>query len=306
MSFWRKQFFLRIFTIIFFVFLLSSISFLSIRVLPGDPVEILLPPEASAQQKAELREELLLDQPLVFQFFHYWKQVLVGDFGRSLYFDRGVIPLIAERTVFSFILALSSVFLSAIFSLLGLFYVWVKPKKEAVLWLYSSIFLSQPVFFVAPVLVYVFSLKLGVFPVSGYYTPFHFMLPVVTLVLFQVSVLLRSLLPQLEKLRSSMFIVSAYARGLSRRRVFWRHCFKNLMVSFVGLLSYMFTGLVTGAVIVEGVFDIPGLGLLFFEAVSLRDFPLITGLVLVVGLVYVAVNILADSLIHVIDPRSQS
>ena len=294
---------------------ISLIVFLIMVFIPGDPAIAILQGYATAENVTKLRAELGLDRPLVEQYFNWLGNLLSGDFGRSYNLNRPVLDELLDRIVPTLILAGSAMLICVFLGLLsGLMaavrqYSWVDQTLTVI----SLIGISAPSFWLALMVVALFSVHLGWLPASGMFTPYgdeslgdlliHLLMPAVTLGVVATSVIARlTRAGMLEQLRQD-YVRSARARGEREFSVVFRHAFRNALVGLVPVLGLQ-TGLVLGgAVYVETVFQWPGIGRMLVTAISTRDILLVQGGVMLVASFYVIVNMISDLLQHALDPR---
>ena len=295
------------------MFVVAGGVFLLLYLTPGDPVSVILGPDASPQQVAELRQRLGLDQPVLVQVVRWFGRLLVGDLGHSIYLNRPVLQTLLERAEPTLMLTL----LATLFAILLGLPIGIVSATRAGSWadlgamLVAMGGISMPSFWVGLNLIFVFAVVLGVFPVAGY-QPLsrglwenlrYLALPAVTLGFAQAALLARmSRSMMLEVLRED-YVRTARAKGLAERTVVLVHALKNAMVPLVTVMGLTFAILMGGAVITEQVFNIPGLGRLLVQSVLRRDYPVVQGIVLVIAFNYVAINLLVDILYGFFDPR---
>ncbi len=295
------------------MFVVAGGVFLLLYLTPGDPVSVILGPDASPQQIAELRQRLGLDQPVLVQVVRWFGRLLVGDLGESIYLNRPVLQTLLERAEPTLMLTL----LATLFAILLGLPIGIVSATRAGSWadlgamLVAMGGISMPSFWVGLNLIFVFAVMLGVFPVAGY-QPLsrglwenlrYLALPAVTLGFAQAALLARmSRSMMLEVLRED-YVRTARAKGLAERTVVLVHALKNAMVPLVTVMGLTFAILMGGAVITEQVFNIPGLGRLLVQSVLRRDYPVVQGIVLVIAFNYVAINLLVDILYGFFDPR---
>ena len=297
------------------LFGISLVVFLIMALLPGDPALAILGPYATPESLASLRRELGLDQPLWQRFFIWFGNVLQGDLGRSVTLQRPVIDEIGERIGPTLLLAACALLLSSILGLAaGLIAAAHRREwQDQVLTLVVLLGISTPQFWLALLLILVFAAWLGWLPVSGMFAVYggggpgdllrHLVLPATSLAVVVAGVLARlSRTLMLEEL-SQDYVRMARARGLPERRVVYRHAFHNMLARIVPVIGLQTGFLLGGAVYVETVFQWPGMGRMLVDAISTRDLLLVQGGVLVMAAAYVLVNLFADLLQHLLDPR---
>ncbi len=283
----------------------STLVFLLIHFIPGDPVEVMLGETALAADKAALRVELRLDLPLPAQYAAFLGGLARLDLGRSLFSPRPVwdairaaLPATAELAVAALAIALLvAVPLGTLAAM----------KRDT--WLDRGAMLaallgvSVPNFVLAPLLVLAFAIALGLLPVSGREGLQSLILPAITLGVGMAGILSRMVRSSLLEVLRQDFITAALAKGLSRRRVLLAHALRPALIPVLTLLGLQLGGLFSGAIITETIFAWPGLGRLAFQAIQSRDYPMVQGCVLVIAISYVLVNLATDLLYALADPR---
>ncbi len=292
--------------VVLFVFVLLRIS-------PGDPAAIIAGDYATPQAIEKIRVALGLDKPIHVQLGVYVASLLQGDLGRSLHSKLPVRTLIAQRLEPTVMLALSTLAFAVLLAVpLGILAAW-----RAGTWVDRAVMVfavggfSIPVFWLGFLLIYGFSVRLDFLPVQGYVSysqglvPFlrHLVLPTVTLGLIYMALLSRITRASMLEVLNQDYIRTAYAKGQRSRMVLFGHALKNGAVPIVTTIGTGLTLLISGVVITESVFAIPGLGRLTVDAVLQRDYSIIQGVTLMSSTVYVLVNLLVDLSYTVLDPR---
>lgn len=287
------------------IFGVISIVFLLIHMIPGDPVEIMLGESASTADREALRIALGLNQPLMVQFQHYLSGLLHLDMGNSIHFRRPVADLLMERLPVTAMLAAVTLLLTVIMALpLGI----MAAVRRHSLWdtgamSFSMLGVSIPNFWLGPILILVFSLWLGWFPVSGHGGPDSVVLPALTLSTGLVAVLSRMVRSSMLEVLGEDYMRTAKAKGMPPQRVILHHGLRNALLPVITLLGLQLGALLAGAVITETVFSWPGVGLLTIESIQSRDYPVVQACVLLISITYVLVNLLTDLAYAWIDPR---
>ena len=297
------------------LFGLSVIVFLIMAMIPGDPATAILGSYATPENVASLNEALGLDRPLPQQYLIWLGNILQGDFGRSYALNRPVLDEVLERFQATLILADTSLVLCSILGLVAGVVSAVRQYgwTDRIVTLVVLIGISTPSFFLGLLLILVFAVRLRWFPASGMYAiygggdlkdlAYHLVLPALTLAVVAVGVIARlTRTAMLEVLRQD-YIRTARAKGLTERRVIWRHAFKAALVSVVPVIGIQAGFVLGGAVYVETVFQWPGIGSMLVNAISTRDLLLVQGGVLVVAAAYVLFNLAADVVQTLLDPR---
>lgn len=282
-----------------------TLVFFFLHIVPGDPVEAMLGESARAVEKERLRHELGLDLPLAAQYLKFLKGIATGDLGESYFFRRPVAEVIAERVPATLELAVASLFVAGIIALpLGILAALREGTAlDALSMLFALIGVSMPNFWLGPLLIILFSIKLGWFPVSGRSGLGSLVLPALTLGTAFAALLSRMTRSSLLEVLGEEYLTVARAKGLPERRVILKHALRNALIPIVTVLGLQFGALLSGAIITENVFSWPGIGTLLITAVEARDYPLVQGCVLFISIVYVAVNLAVDLLYGFIDPR---
>ncbi len=287
------------------LFGLSVFTFLLIHLIPGDPVRIMLGQRATVEQIESLRGELGLNKPLVVQYLDYASGVLKGDLGTSLKTGRPVSTEIADRFPATAKMAVASLVVAIVIGI-GLGVLAAKYKDtpiDGAIMTFSTFGMSIPGFWLGLLVILVFSVHLGWFPIAGGTGLKDMVLPAFTLGTLTATALSRLTRAGMVEVLSNDYIRTARAKGMNERVVLLRHAFRNVMIPIVAVIGLELAGLLGGAVIIEQVFGWPGVGTLAIQAISSRDFPMIQGTTLFIGAVYVLVVILIDVLYAVLDPR---
>ncbi len=282
-----------------------TLVFAFVHLVPGDPVDVMLGETALAADKAALRAELGLEGPLWAQYGRYMGGLARGDLGRSFAYRKPVREVIAARLPATLQLAGAALVVAVCVAFpLG---VLAAVRKDSALdrgsLVASLLGVSMPNFWLGPLLVLLFSLQLGWFPVSGREGWTSVVLPAVTLGTSLAAILSRMVRSSLVEVLGAEYLQAARARGASEARVVWLHALRNGCLPVITVLGLQLGSLLSGAVITEAVFAWPGIGTLLLRAIQGRDYPLVQGCVLVISLAYVAANLLADLLYRVADPR---
>ncbi len=291
----------------------SALIFVVMDILPGDPAAIMLGMSASPDTLAALRHELGLDQPLVIRYLQWLAGVATGDLGKSYTYGVPVAGLIAERLAVTLPLALMAILISMAIAIpLGV--VSASRRNSAVDYaggFVSQLFIAVPGFWVALLLILAFSMSLGWLPAGGF--PGWqagliagleaLLLPAVALALQQAGVLTRVTRSSVLEVLNEDFVRTARAKGLSRRAALWRHAVRNALVPVATILGLQFTFLIAGAVLIENVFNLPGLGRLALQALSQRDIIVLQDVVLFFAALVIIMNFLVDLSYLLLDPR---
>lgn len=298
----------------------SLLAFVLFRYI-GDPVTIMLGQDATEQDRIHLRASLGLDQPAPVQFVRFVEQAVQGQFGLSLRQAQPVSQLLKERLPATVELSVAAALLALLIGLpLG---VYTALKRNG--WLAQSILafsllgISLPTFLIGILLILVFSVQLGWLPSYGRGTVVHLgwwttglltldglrhlILPAITLSLFQLTLILRLVRSEMLEVLRTDYIKFARARGLSQRAIHFGHALKNTMVPVITITGLQLGGIIAFAIVTETVFQWPGMGLLFIQAVQFADVPVMAAYLCLIALVFVIINLLVDLLYFAVDPR---
>jgi len=292
------------------IFGVTLVSFFLIHFIPGDPVRIMLHGRATDEVVRQIYHDLGWDKPIFTQYFEFLFNAIQGDFGKSYIQKVLVSDLIFERIGPSVFLLCYSAILSIIISL-PLSYISsmkVNSYSDHLIRSLGLIGFAMPPFWVGVLLILIFGLYLNIFPVAGYGEGFighlYFLfLPSITIALFLSPMLTQSLRASILDNLSSDYVEVARSKGLSEKRIIFSHVLKNSLIPVITILAVNISWLISGAVIIEYVFSIPGLGMLLVRAVSYRDYPVIQGLCILFSIMVVVVNLLADLCYMFLNPR---
>jgi ABC-type dipeptide/oligopeptide/nickel transport system permease component len=287
------------------VWLVVSLVFLLIHLVPGDPILQMLGEGTPATDIQAARHAYGLDLPLGEQYMHYWKGVLHGDLGPSLRFNQSVSSLIAQRYPYTLRLTLAALAVAMLLSIpAGVRSARRRDRWDDRLLSVVSLFgLSFPNFALGPILILFFAIKLGWLPVSGSESFAHLVLPAITMGGALAAILTRMVRTSMLEELGHDYIRTARAKGLPERTVVYRHALRNAMIPIITVLGLQFGALLAGAIVTETIFSWPGIGRLTIQAISNRDYYLVQGCILAIGVTYVAVNFLTDFLYSVANPR---
>ena len=297
------------------LWLVVSVVFLLIHLVPGDPIVQMLGEGATAADVSALRHAYGLDAPLAEQYTRYWRGVLHLDLGQSLRLHSSVSRLIAERYPYTLALTAAALVLGVLFAVpAGLASAVLRNRwPDRVLGVLSLTGLSFPNFALGPLLIVLFSIRLGWLPVSGAGTTggvadflAHLILPSVTLGLSLAAILTRMVRTATIEELGQDYVRTARAKGLGEAAVVLRHVLPNALIPVITVLGLQFGSLLAGAIVTETIFSLPGLGRLTLSAISNRDYALVQGSLLAVGLTYLLVNMLTDLAYTVANPRMRS
>jgi peptide/nickel transport system permease protein len=290
---------------ILILFGVSVVTFLLLYLLPADPARQIAGRSASAATVANIRAQLGLDQPLLVQYGRYLGNLLHGDLGRSYLQRAEVSELVASRLPASLVLMTAGIGAELVLGLTMGIVAAVRRGRPAdqALMVTSFVFVSAPQFVVGILLLYVFAVRLGWFPIGGYGTAAHVVLPALTLGLIGAGWYGRIMRSSLIDVLRQDFVRTARAKGLSRWRVLFRHALPNAILPVIAMVGIDIGLFMSGIVVVESVFGWPGVGQLTWQAIQRVDIPIIMGVTLVSAGFIVAGNLLADLVAPLIDPR---
>ena len=283
----------------------SFITFVLLYVLPADPVRQIAGRSATAQTVENIRHELGLDQPFVIQYLHYLWGMVQGDLGRSYLQKTEVAALIAARLPATLLLMLGAIACELVIGLtMGVFAALRRGTAfDHSLMMVSFVTVSAPQFVVGLLLLYVFAVQLGWFPIGGYGTFAHLVLPSLTLGILGSGLYSRMMLSSMLDVLRADFIRTARAKGLSRARIVLAHALPNAILPVIAMIGIDIGVFMGGIVVVESVFGWPGIGQLAWQAIQRVDIPIIMGVTLVSAMAIVLGNLLADLITPFIDPR---
>jgi peptide/nickel transport system permease protein len=279
--------------------------FVTMRIIPGDPARLVAGPDAGPEELAAIRHQFGLDQPLHVQFERYLLDVLRGEFGQSLKTQRPVLDEIVPRLWNTALLAvLSTLFAAALGLLAGI--VAAARRNSAfdhMTMAVAMLGVSTPSFYLGIVLIVVFAVMLRLFPAGGSGGLIHLILPAVTLGASTLGIVARMTRASMIDVLDEDYIRTARAKGVRERVIVARHALRNALLPVIAVVALQFGFVLAGSVLVETVFSFPGIGWLIVESISMRDFPVVQGSILLVTFVSVLVNLAADILYGYADPR---
>ncbi|MBB6470210.1 ABC transporter permease [Aminobacter carboxidus] len=295
------------------MFLVVTIVFVIVRVTPGDPAAVMLGPDATPQDITDLRARLGLDKSIWVQYFLYIGQLLKGDLGHSIFLNMPVTAALMERAEPTFFLTIFSLAIACVIALpIGIYAAYRRGSfiDQASTFL-AMLAASIPSFWLGLILMQFVAVRHNIFPVSGYGGPgasfldrmYHLTLPALALGLVSSALILRFTRASMLDVLSDDYIRTARAKGLAERRVILKHALKNALIPILTVLGLTAAVLISGAVVTETVFGLPGIGNLVVSAVLRRDYPVIQGALLVIAGLYVLINFAIDMLYLLVDPR---
>jgi ABC-type dipeptide/oligopeptide/nickel transport system permease component len=287
------------------IWLVVSVVFMLIHLVPGDPIQQMLGEGASAADLQAARHAYGLDVPIGIQYVNYWKGVLHGDLGRSLRFDQPVSKLVLQRYPQTMQLTIASMIVALLISIPA----GVRSARRRNRWddrllsFVSLLGLSFPNFALGPILILFFAIYLGLLPVSGSGSPAHLVLPAITMGGALAAILTRMVRTAMLEELSQDYIRTARAKGLPENIVVYKHALRNALVPVLTVVGLQFGALLAGAIVTETIFSWPGIGRLTIQAIGNRDYYVVEGCILMIGLTYVAVNFITDFFYSLANPR---
>lgn len=284
---------------------ITIIIFVLLR-LSGDPVVLMLPEDATRAQIDQLRTHLGLDRPIMEQYFIFLGQLIQGDFGESLrYTNQAVLPLVLERLPATLQLSSAALLIAVLISLpAGIIAALNKNRwPDTLATLFAILGEAMPGFWLGMMLILAFSVSLGWLPVSGRDGLESLILPAITLGTSMAAILTRLMRSSLLEVWSQDYVRTAFAKGLTNRKVLLKHAVRNALISYTTILGLQIAALMAGAVVTEQVFAWPGVGLLAVQAVNSRDMAVVQAIVIIVAVIVMLANLLVDLLYTAIDPR---
>ncbi len=287
------------------LWLVVSVVFLLIHLVPGDPIQAMLGEGAAGADIQAARHAYNLDVPLPTQYLRYWGGVFHGDLGKSIRLNKPVRDLIVQAYPATLSLTLSALLVAILLSIPAGVRSATRRNRwdDRVLGFVSLLGLSFPNFALGPILILLFAIKLDLLPVSGAVSWRSLVLPAVTMGASLAAILTRMVRTSMLEELGQDYIRTARAKGLSERSVVYRHALRNAMIPVVTVIGLQFGALLAGAIVTETIFAWPGIGRLTISAINNRDYSLVQGCLLCIGLTYVAVNFLTDILYSALNPR---
>lgn len=287
------------------LFLVVTLVFFAFQLIPGDPAQMYAGEQATKEVLEKVRKDLGLDRPVLVQYVSYLQRLVQGDLGQSFITRRPVIVEIKSRFWNTVKLAIVAITFATV---LGLVMGTISAVNREGRWDYFfsilSLFgISTPVFWLALLLMYFFSIRLGILPTSGNDTWRHYIMPTFCLAVFSVAFITRMTRSSLLELLGEDFVRTARAKGLTEYRVLSTHVVRNALIPIITIVGLRFGYMLGGAVITETIFAWPGMGRLLVTAVEQRDIPIVQGVLLVFATAFVVVNLSVDVIYGFVDPR---
>ena len=287
--------------------------FLMLRLSPGDPAAVIAGDYASPEDIAKIRTQLGLDQPIIVQFSTWVWSLMQGNLGISIFSNLPVTKLIAQRLEPTLMLSLTTLIFAVVVAVpMGVIAAWNAGTWVARLSMVFAVFgFSVPVFVLGYMMIFSFSMELGILPVQGYKSPFddfwqfvrHITLPTITLSVIYIALIARITRASMLEVLEEDYIRTARAKGQTESRVLISHALKNASSPIVTIIGIGIALLIGGVVVTESVYNIPGLGRLVVDAILKRDYPIIQGLILMFSFVYIIINLVIDIVYTILDPR---
>ena len=291
----------------------ATVSFVLIHLAPGDPASVIAGPDASADDVQRIQRQLGLDAPMPVQLVRWYGRLIQGDLGQSIFLRKPVTEAIFDRVEPTLLLTLFAIVIAIVIGVPAgvLSARYHNTATDQALMVVALLGVSIPNFLLGLLFILFFSVWLGWFPVAGY-SPLEYgwaktlrslVLPAFALGLVQSALIARIARSSMLDVLREQFIMAGRAKGLGERAVVYKHALKNAMIPTVTIIGISFAILISGAVVVETVFNIPGLGRLIISAVLRRDYPVIQGVVLCTALLYMLINLAVDLSYVLFDPR---
>jgi peptide/nickel transport system permease protein len=297
--------------------LVTLIMFLAVRILPGDPILLILSSaevtETSQEEIDKLRHEFGLDKPLMMQYIDWIYGVCHGDFGQSITLREPVIKEIARRVPITLYLSFLALFVSIIVGVAGGIICAVRRSTwiDTLVTIVTNLGVTIPVFWLGIMMIYLFAIELGWLPVFGYTSPFvdfwestkKIIMPVICLATFSMATMTRQTRSSMLEVMRQDYIRTAWSKGLTERAIIAKHALKNSLIPIVTLIGLSLTHVIGGSVLVETVFNVPGMGRLVVNAVFAQDYMMIQGVAFFIAVTVLLINLIVDISYGWLDPR---
>lgn len=300
-----KSLAIRFLQLIPLVFAISTITFLLIHFIPGDPVDLMLGDFSTEADREELRKNLGLNGSLFSQYLLFLKNLVQFDLGRSIFSNLPVTQLILERFPATLELSFFSILFACAWGIpFGVYTSSTKSKTFDFLGTSLGVLgMSVPGYFLGPILIWIFSVYFGLLPVGGREGFESVILPSLSLALPLGAILMRMTRASMQEVLNQDFITVAYSKGISRTKLYYKHALKNALMPIITIVGLQIGTLLTGTVIAETIFSWPGLGTLLFDAINQRDYPIVQGCIIIIACIYVFVNFVTDMLYTLVNPK---
>jgi len=287
----------------------SMIVFFMVRLIPGDPITLMYGVSTGEHVDPafihQLREQYGLNDPLIIQYFKYMGNIFKGDLGISIVTKKPIIEELANRYQATLVLAMGGTLFGSIVGIACGVIAAIKRNKfwDNAIMVFSMIAVSMPSFFLAMILMLIFSLNMGVLPSVGLKGPSYAILPVLTLGLYAVGLIARTTRSSMLEVINQDYIRTSKSRGIPKLKIYLSHAFRNALIPIMTAVGLRFGILLIGSSIVETVFSIPGLGRFMIDGINKRDYPVIQSTMLIFAFTFIVVNTLVDLLYGLADPR---
>lgn len=311
-SSWRRALPKKLLRLLISLVAVLTLTFFMIQLIPGDPVRLALGPDAPASLVEERRHQLGLDQPLIQQYLNYWGHVLTGRFGNSLISQQPVSSIVSARLGNTTTIVLLALVATAAISILGglLFGIATRggrrPRLRFGFTLGTVIVAAIPDFMLAVGLVYVFAITLHMFPVAGSAGPASFVLPTLAITLGSAATMMRIVRSSTNVVLGEEYILAARSKRIPPMRLYVRHALPNLLTAALTLGGLLLGTIVTGSIVVENVFAVPGLGTALVQALITRDYPVVQTIMMIFAGAVLVLNLFIDIALLILDPRPAS
>lgn len=284
---------------------ITFITFMLLYLVPGDPARMIAGKNATPEMLQAIRHELGLDQPWYKQYLNYIWKVVHLDFGNSYRYKRPVAEIILDAAPKTAQLAITAVFIEALLGIIAGVISAVKKHSfiDSLITVSALAASAVPIYWLGMLLQYWFGLKLKLLPISGYGTPAHLVLPSIALATASTALVTLMTRSSFLEVSSMDFVTTAYAKGLPKWRVIFIHILRNAMIPVVTVIGLDLASLMGGAVLTETVFSWPGIGRTIYQAILMRDAPVVLGGTLFLAIVFVLVNFIVDIIYAILDPR---
>ena len=287
------------------VIFVSVIVFAIMQAMPGDPIDLMVDTRVSEERVAELKAQWGLDEPPIVQYFYWLGNIVQGDFGMSVSMKQGVGDLIMQRLPYTLMLTGAALLIEYIIAIpLGL---WAAVKKDKAvdktLTVGTIVLWSMPQFWLGVLFMLIFSITLGILPLSGYSGPSSLILPALTLALPTLAQIFRLTRSEVLEVMRERYVMTARAKGIEGKSVLVKHVLRNALIPVTVMFFLSLPWLIGGAVVVENVFAWPGMGQLLWRAISKQDFMVVQGIIFVITILTVICNLIGDIISGLLDPR---
>lgn len=287
------------------VLFVSVIVFAIMQAMPGDPIDLMVDTRVSAERVAELKAQWGLDKPAIVQFFYWLGNILQGDFGMSVSMKQNVGDLIMQRLPYTLMLTGAALLIEYIIAIpLGLLAATRKDKAtDKALTVGTIVLWSMPQFWLGVLFMFIFSITLGILPLSGYSGFSSLILPAFTLALPTLAQIFRLTRSEVLDVMQERYVMTAKAKGIEGKKVLIKHVLRNALIPVTVMFFLSLPWLIGGAVVVENVFAWPGMGQLLWKAISKQDFMVVQGIIFVITILTVICNLIGDIISGMLDPR---